>query len=234
MSLELFSCIPLGCRLTRSSCAQRHERAKRPGVKGEARFYAATCRDCETGAAHARGERPDVDVAALVRREEVEVPKPGKVYMHEGQTLTLEGWAKTPEVAALGLSAQAIRSRVEAGWTVGDALTTPKGAPRPSTSAPKKSTKPRDETPRKKPLVSPRPRKAPPEVVVRVAEAIEERAAVPAPARRRIGDAPLVAEVRETLAALSPVELLTRLGYVVEDAGLVPAGRLLLVREVAA
>lgn len=52
-----------------------------------------------------------------------------------------------------------------------------------------------------------------------------------AKARRAGEDA--AAQVRETLAALSPADLLTRLGYVVEDAGLVPAGRLLLVRGAA-
>lgn len=41
------------------------------------------------------------------------------------------------------------------------------------------------------------------------------------------------AQVRETLHALSPAELLTRLGYDCEDAGLVPAGRLLLLRGAA-
>lgn len=234
-ALELFRCEPYACRLTRAACAERHRSASAPAsssVRGQPSLRWSLCRTCETGAAHARGERPDVDVAALVRREEVEVA--GQTYTHGGETLTLAGWAAKPAVAALGLSAQAIRSRVEVGWTVGDALTTPKGSPRPPTSAPtsapRKSTKPRDEGPRKRPVQ--RGRKATPEAVQRVAEAIEERAAVPTPTRRRIGDAPAAEQVRETLSALSPADLLTRLGHVVEDAGLVPAGRLLLVRGV--
>jgi hypothetical protein len=168
-----------------------------------------------------------VDVAALVRREEVEVA--GQTYTLDRTTLTLEGWAKTPAVAALGLSAQAIRSRLEHGWMLEDALTTPKGDPRPETSAPKRSTA--AQQPRKKAMVPQRPRKAPPAAVARVAEAIEERAAVPAPTRRRIGDAPRLEQVHAP--ALQLTDLLTRLGYVVEDAGVVPAGWLLLVRGAA-
>lgn len=56
------------------------------------------------------------------------------------------------------------------------------------------------------------------EQVTAIAERLEQRAAE---------------QVRETLTALSPADLLTRLGYVVEDAGLVPAGRLLLLRGAA-
>lgn len=151
----------------------------------------------------------------------------GKTYTHGGQTLTLEGWAKTPEVAALGLSGQALRSRIEHGWTLADALSTPKGSPRPGTSAPKKSTKPRDEAPRKKPVVSPRRRGPLPEVAAQVEETIETHVRR-AKARRASESA--AEQVRETLAALSPADLLTRLGYAVEDAGLVPAGHLLIVR----
>lgn len=212
-AIELFACEPYACRLTRSACAQRHESAQRAGrpspVAVPPSLRWSLCRTCEVGAAHARGERPDVDAAALVRREEVEV---GKTYTNGFQTLTLEGWAKTPEVAALGLSAQALRSRIEHGWTLADALSTPKGAPRPGTSATKKSTKPRDEEPRKKSIVSPR-----------------KRAPMPVPELEEAS----AEQVRETLTALSPADLLTRLGYVVEDAGLVPAGRLLLLRGAA-
>jgi len=51
-----------------------------------------------------------------------------------------------------------------------------------------------------------------------------------APAPKRL--TPSVSEVvREALTSVPIVELLERLGYVVEDAGVVPVGRLILVRE---
>lgn len=185
--LEMFACAVYSCRLSRSACAERHREASKSPRE---HTYGPTlrwsrCGECEVGAAHARGDRPDVDVAALVRREEVQ---------------------------ALGLTAQAIAGRIEGGWTVEDALTTPKGAPRPATSARTKPAKP-DPAPKRRPIAD----------AVKLGKSIE-RAQANARARAA-GD-----DVREMLTQLSPAELLTRLGYPVEDAGIVPAGRLLLVR----
>lgn len=85
--LEMFACAVYSCRLSRSACAERHREASKSPRE---HTYGPTlrwsrCGECEVGAAHARGDRPDVDVAALVRREEVEVPKVTMVE-HEGVT----------------------------------------------------------------------------------------------------------------------------------------------------
>lgn len=216
-ALELFECPSIGGkpRLTRTSCGQRHKAARRTAKPTRGPLvtpWLATCGGCEIGAAHARGERPDVTAAQLVRsREVVEMSAKGQTYTHEGKTLTLGGWAREPGVT---LSEQALRSRVERGWTIADALATPKGAPRPSTS-PAKRRAPSKGTPKSV-------WKASPEQVTAAAERIEHRA-----------ERSLVEDVRATVASVPVAELLTRLGYVVEDAGLVPAGRLLLVRGAA-
>jgi hypothetical protein len=152
------------------------------------RFVASACRDCAIGAAHARGERPDVDVVALVRREEVEVPKVTMVE-HEGVTKPLGQWAREA-----GMDTETLRCRVKAGWSFAKALSTPVMSPRESgalSSGPGKTRRTR-----------------------------ASKAPVPTPAEA----------VRDVLASVPVVELLTRLGYSAEDAGLVPAGRLLLIR----
>lgn len=230
-ALELFECPSIGGkpRLTRTSCGQRHKAARRTARPTRGPLvtpWLATCAGCEIGAAHARGERPDVTAAQLVRREPevVEMPQAkGKTYAHEGEELTLEEWSRSPKNAS-GLSAQAIRSRLEGEWIFSDALTMPKGSARPSTSPPKKSTKPTGETPRKKPLVPQRPRAAP-EQVARAVEAVERKAA----------EKTLAEEVREVVAALQPDELLRAAGWDAQAVGVGPAGRIVIVvRGVAA
>lgn len=213
-ALELFECPSIGGkpRLTRTSCGQRHKAARRTARPTRGPLvtpWLATCAGCEIGAAHARGERPDVTAAQLVRREPevVEMPQAkGKTYAHEGEELTLEEWSRSPKNAS-GLSAQAIRSRLEGEWIFSDALTMPKGSARPSTSPPKKSTKPTGETPRKKP------------------QAVERKAA----------EKTLAEEVREVVAALQPDELLRAAGWDAQAVGVGPAGRIVIVvRGVAA
>ena len=60
---EVFRCVPLGTRLRREACADRHRRAiggAGRSFKGEAPLSgAATCATCELGICHAAGERPD-------------------------------------------------------------------------------------------------------------------------------------------------------------------------------
>ena len=155
----------------------------------------------------------------------------GKTYTHAGKPLTAAGWAADPDVAKLGLIAQAIYGRIDGGWSVEDALTTPKGAPRPATSEPKKSTKPRGEEPRKAP-VQRAPRKREPAPEQRAVKAGYEAGKAVARVRATLASkqADAAEQVCDALTALPPAELLTHLGYVVEDAGVVPAGRLLLIR----
>lgn len=73
--LEMFSCEPLDCRLTRKACAERHRLANRkPGPGREAmeaaRLRQSECAACEVGKAHA-AESEDVP-------EAVRTPRPGK------------------------------------------------------------------------------------------------------------------------------------------------------------
>lgn len=67
--MELFACDRLSTKLTRASCGQRYERAQREaagrGAKGQQHLAAAGCTGCPTGAAHARGEAPDVELVEL-------------------------------------------------------------------------------------------------------------------------------------------------------------------------
>lgn len=73
---ETFRCISLGCTLTRSSCGARHLTATCSRRWQSATPRAVTiaalraCSACEVGAAHARGERPDVTIASVVARAE--------------------------------------------------------------------------------------------------------------------------------------------------------------------
>ncbi|MEY5061680.1 MAG: hypothetical protein RIS45_1601 [Planctomycetota bacterium] len=56
--LELFQCVPLATKLTRSSCGKRHLEAGAPGKGGVSSVRSSACRECPIGAAHARGETP--------------------------------------------------------------------------------------------------------------------------------------------------------------------------------
>lgn len=220
--LEMFACTVYSCRLSRGACAERHREASKSPRE---HTYGPTlrwsrCGECEVGAAHARGDRPDVDVAALVRREEVEVPKITMVE-HEGVTKPLSEWA-----TEAGLGRETLRKRLDGGMSMSEALAKPvtKGGRPPSAQPSEAAAQKRAERARKaEPKPDPAPKRRPIADAVKLGKSIE-RAQANARARAA-GD-----DVREMLTQLSPAELLTRLGYPVEDAGIVPAGRLLLVR----
>lgn len=63
--LQMFSCRELGTKLRREACGERHLRAdrevnKRGTPKGSYHLVGnGRCAECQTGAAHARGEEPD-------------------------------------------------------------------------------------------------------------------------------------------------------------------------------
>ena len=133
-----------------------------------------------------------------------------KVYTHDGRTMTLRQWSEEPGPKKLGLSLDTIRKRVELGKSIGEAISQPLGPAKGG----RRSTR----------------RGLLPEVAAQVAETIETH--VKRAKARRAAESDAV-QASETLPALSPAEALTRLGYVVEDAGLVPAGRLLIVRGAA-
>ena len=235
---ETFRCAALSCTLTRHGCGERHVRAKNNGRTPGARvndraIFAAACRDCAIGAAHARGERPDVTIASIVARvtetknEEV-VMAGAKRHEHDGENLTIREWKERFTVAD-GLTDAAIGMRLTAGWSVPDAFNTPKGKPRPG--------------PAEKPTMEAKRgmRSRAKETLDATVEATRgKRGPLPLPAphvtpeARALGLRSLGDEVRETMQALSPAELLTRVGYDAEDAGLVPAGRLILVRTSSA
>lgn len=120
---ETFRCIPLGCTLSRESCGARHQAARtgpRPSAVPRMSLIGAkgTCGTCEVGAAHARGERPDVTIASVVARateakaaktEVVEMPRQ-KMITHEGVTKSLGQWARDA-----GLDTETLRRRLKAG-----------------------------------------------------------------------------------------------------------------------
>lgn len=197
---EVFRCTALSCTLTRSGCGDRHLRAKNNGRTPGARvndraIFAAACRDCEIGAAHARGERPDVMIASLTARRENDMAR-GQATMitHQGETKPLAEWAKEA-----GLKPETLRKRLAKDLPMRAALTLPvKRTGRPQVETPSKATQQkRDQRARRPGILE--------------------------------GDGD--GRGPEALSGLAAT--LTRLGYVVEDAGLVPAGRLLLVRSEA-
>lgn len=49
-----------------------------------------------------------------------------KTYAFRGKDLTINEWMREPEVAALGISTEALRLRIKKGWPIEEALTTPK------------------------------------------------------------------------------------------------------------
>lgn len=201
--LELFRCDAFGCRLTRQACSRRHAVANGPpqsGPKGSDRLAFALCRGCGTGAAHARGERPDVDVMALVRREEVEMPMPKKRY--EGKTL--DEWVAS-EANVHKLTESTLKSRAASGMSTRDALAR---------------------------ALDPRAARFKPKPAKKVA-AVESPATEPAkaPSSKKPSPKLTASTVRAPAGDIDVALVLTRLGYRVEDCGVVPAGRLLLVHE---
>lgn len=224
---ETFRCIPLGCTLSRESCGARHKAARRSGPRPSAvprmSLIGAkgTCGTCEVGAAHARGERPDVTIASVVARateakaaktEVVEMPKIVK-HAHNGKTLTLKEWAQEPE--AKGLSLATLRDRVNSRrLTIAQAL---EEAPATSAAKPVRTAK------RAKVAASSKAAAVTKAKVATLDEHIAKR-------RAFITERRADAHVTEIGSAEHAASVLKRLGYVVEDAGLVPAGRLILVR----
>lgn len=214
-----FHCAPLSCAVTRSSCAQRHQRASRPGKPGQERLTgAACCRDCVVGRAHARDERIETwpDGSPIAWREVVPHREPpttedlmantkaeGKTIAHNGEELSLSAWGKR-----LGVSGTAIRARVERGWTESEAVSTPQGEVPPRLIAERggKRAAPTKRAPAK-------------------SAASKKR---PTTKRER----PLVAssDVVAVASSVDPAALLTRLGWPSELVATTPAGMLVLVR----
>lgn len=227
---ETFRCEPLSCSLTRAACARRHRTARgaktwqsaTPRVLTVAAMSA--CRDCAVGAAHARGERPDVTIASVVARvngtrsEEGVMPKVTMIE-HDGVTRPLSEWADQA-----GLGRETLRKRLSAGMSMADALTkTPGRGGRPKVAEPSKATQARrEQRARAKDTLdatveATRGKRGPLPRLLDVARA--KGVAVGGPAR-----------VVEMGSAVHAAEVLKRLGYEVEDAGIVPAGHLILVR----
>jgi hypothetical protein len=205
-------------KVTRHGCGDRHLRAKNngrtPGARvGDRAIFAAACRDCGIGAAHARGERPDVMIASLTARvtetkTEEGVMSRAKFYEHEGEKLTTKQLA---DRAVEGVTQSLIGIRLAKGWTVEEAITIPNGESRPN----RKNGRPLVEAPS------------------RETQARREQRAERAREREPKLTATTVRPPTNDATLPDVALVLTRLGYVVEDAGLVPAGRLLLVRAAA-
>lgn len=70
MLSEIFFCEITKTKLTRASCGRRWARASfldANDVAGIPAIYAVTCGGCNTGKEHARGKKPDVLLASIVR-----------------------------------------------------------------------------------------------------------------------------------------------------------------------
>ena len=67
---EFFWCETINAKLTRDACGRRHKRANRRGFPGKTLHNDVfmSCAKCDIGAAHKRGDRPDVMVVDVVRR----------------------------------------------------------------------------------------------------------------------------------------------------------------------
>lgn len=160
-----FACRAFSARITVDQCVRYRAAAlsasKAP--RTALRVVNAECRACPVGNAHATGAEPTMwpDGAPVVRVEIVTAlpmsaahkaaslirPKPKRMtrkrvstaprYTWGERTLTCGEWASEPECIAAGLTREVIRSRLEkcSGWTIEDALTTPKRAARPERAA---------------------------------------------------------------------------------------------------
>lgn len=59
VSLPMFACVPMGCRLTVESCAGRRRAARAKSIKPAVRrLVSPTCAECPVGLAHSRGQSP--------------------------------------------------------------------------------------------------------------------------------------------------------------------------------
>jgi hypothetical protein len=91
---DWFYCKPFACRLPKTGCANRHRLSKQrttEGISYQAVTYGA-CRNCNVGAAHARGEPTPLFMEATTMTDEVTtngstwpdrkcaVPKCGKIF----------------------------------------------------------------------------------------------------------------------------------------------------------
>lgn len=142
---EHFVCVPLGTKLSRSSCAERHAKAgkiQRGLYATNVVLHAPSCATCPIGAAHARGEEPSAwpDGARLelvtikpavssvkaalseyqahrvAHRRGAGMPQ-AMTITHDGRTQTLREWA-----AEVGVAPKTIGWRVTHGWTPAQAL----------------------------------------------------------------------------------------------------------------
>lgn len=205
---EYFRCEPLRLKHTRSSCAAMHRSAKAnegatPG--SAARIRGVHCVGCAIGAAHARGERPDVELAQLsaprspVEQEE-RAMKVAKLITVDGRAMTGIQWA-----AELGVAKSTIyRDGVAAAaGRVAELLAArrPAKAEKPARSATPgtggRAKRAEPPTSVELPRIPPELPRIPPELVYRPPVGI--------------------------------LELGAKLGYVLEDFGAHPRGRLVLV-----
>jgi hypothetical protein len=218
-SLEMFACILLSCRVTVSACVKRRRAAREPGRGGELRIVSPACLGCVVGEAHERGERPSAwaDGRPVVRLpiagarpSSEETGTMARQITHNGITDSLAGWGRR-----LGLTSNAIGSRLKSGMTVAEALSTPKLSP--TEAGHRRRTSEPAEKPAPKKSASP----------AKPAPAQAQRDAKPAKSIQR-------APVSTAAAATSdrdPVDVLRMLGWDAENAGAVPAGQLVLVRR---
>lgn len=186
-----------------------------PGARiNERVIFAKDCEDCPIGAAHARGEVPDVTAAALVRRVEEDDVSSAKSHEYRGVKMTTRELAETPEAIARELSQKVIGVRLAKGWTVEETLTTGLGLARGAAekTPPKRAPRPADPVERRRAMRTP--------------EQVAEEARLDAAGTSRAQSLGLLS----THSSASAAELLRLAGFEVLADQSVPAGRMLLVR----
>lgn len=122
-------------REARLAEAQRRAEAEAPGPV--LAHLDELLRDVERRAARldelTRPLRPGARLASLGRRQRFQTRSsrgPVKTVRWGERELSYGRWVCEPDVAPLGLTAQALYERIKGGWAVEEALTTPKGAKR--------------------------------------------------------------------------------------------------------
>ncbi len=247
-AIAAFVCVPMRARPSVSQCVAMR-RAADDALSPIDRLRTQRCRDCEVGAAHRTGGLPEAwpDGAPIERVELVAhaagqsasppprqhrtrrlptvapierpapVPAEEETHMARTRTITIDGRAQS--LAEWGretkLGHAVIGQRLKRGWTELEAVTTGKGEV-PPRLADRGRAKPSKAKPTK--------RSAPPKHAT-----LTKRARRPVAKTTTIGE-----QVRTALALVPVVELLGKLGYRVEDLGVHPRGRLLVIEEGAA
>lgn len=242
--LELFRCVPLGCRLTRAACAARSVTARAPGRAGVVSLASSACVDCEIGAAHRKGESPatwpdgaSLEVTAIASASSGPPPAPKrKSFVYEPRRAASFGlpiaatapapapkedpMAETRTITAKGQTLTLKEWAGKLGCT--DAairMRLKKGwTEEAAVTTPLGAASGKGST------------RPPSEKGAKPSPKPKAKPTPKAPPRARTPEPdPVLADMRAIVGTLDPADLLTRLGWVVGDMGTAPSGHRILV-----